>query len=166
MRRVYVVTSSPAVELMLVLRVQLTWAAAPGWSRSPASAGSAKDFDAAGASPCSSGTDLLLTATAGTVLPKGLISVREPRTVEGCRKAILDGMGEDATLGTGQRVALVFGEDGTPGRLDPGVDPPVSPSTVPGQTPTFMSWLEMALREGHDHPLVADCSTHYQEVDG
>lgn len=50
--------------------------------------------------------------TAGTVLPKGNISVRDHRSVEGWRQAFIDGTGDDATVATGHWVAPVFGGDG------------------------------------------------------
>ena len=52
--------------------------------------------------------------TAGTILPRGNMSVRDPRTVEGWRQAFIDGTADDATMATGQWVAPVFGEDGSP----------------------------------------------------
>ncbi|MGB7981041.1 MAG: hypothetical protein WCF36_09655, partial [Candidatus Nanopelagicales bacterium] len=52
--------------------------------------------------------------TAGTVLPQGNNSVRDPRTVEGWRQAFIEGTGDDATMSTDQWVAPVFGEHGNP----------------------------------------------------
>ena len=51
--------------------------------------------------------------TGGTVLPNGVISVRDHRTVEGWRQAFIDGTEKDATVGIDQWVAPVF-EDGNP----------------------------------------------------